>query len=266
MTSFHLKAENLSYTFRQSSELIFEHINFTLKEGEILGIIGPNGGGKSTLLKLIGGLLEQRDGQKKGLLSCQLNQKDYLTPIAYLPQKENLNLDLPISAAEVIASAQLAKKRHLDRPDFTSFFSDSLIERLELRPLLEKKFNQLSGGQRQRVLMCRALLTNSPLILFDEPTKGLDTQGQDQLMELLAEIKKSGKQAMIVVDHNISQVLRHSDKILCLNRTSHWHDRKELFNQKILNSIYHCEFEHQMIHEQAQGPDIPDHKHCKGDH
>jgi zinc transport system ATP-binding protein len=116
----------------------------------------------------------------------------------------------------------------------------------------EKLFTQLSGGEKKRALLAMALIKGPELLLLDEPTAGLDSTGIDQLLELLANLQKRFLTGVVVVDHNINHILKHCDKILCLNQTFHWHDEKDYLTKGILESIYHCEFEHLLIHDEKE--------------
>ncbi|MBY0416134.1 MAG: ATP-binding cassette domain-containing protein, partial [Bdellovibrionales bacterium] len=109
--------------------------------------------------------------------------------------------------------------------------------------------SKLSGGEKQRVLIARAMIQKPKLLLLDEPTKGLDSNGQDQLLALIETIKKRDNTAVMIVDHNINQIIKSCQNILCLNRHSHWHDHRDFLTKNILEDIYHCEFEHLLIHE-----------------
>jgi zinc transport system ATP-binding protein len=226
-----LKLENIEFSY--AANVILKDINLELFQGEALGIVGPNGGGKSTLLKLITKSLRPSKGNI---------QYGHHPIIGYVPQYLNLNSTMPISVQELI-TMNLIKK---------SPKTMNLEELLALTGLLEKKdqlVRRLSGGEKQRALIARALINAPELIVLDEPTTGLDSTGQDQLYALLSKIKKELNTGIVIVDHNLSQILKHCDKILCLNKTSHWHNQKELLTNDILSSIYHCEFEHILIHE-----------------
>ena len=147
-------------------------------------------------------------------------------------------------------------------------------ELLDLVGILHKKdslISSLSGGEKQRVLLARALINRPKLLLLDEPTKGLDSNGQDQLLAIIEKIKARDKTAVMIVDHNINQIIRNCHKILCLNRTYHWHNNTDLLTRNILEDVYHCEFEHLLIHENDSNKnteitDADHHLFCNHDH
>ncbi|MFZ4714864.1 MAG: metal ABC transporter ATP-binding protein [Bacteriovoracaceae bacterium] len=238
-----LKLDNIHFSY--GDNLVLKEINLELFQGQALGIVGPNGGGKSTLLKLIIGNLTQTKG------TIYYGNSPFM---GYVPQHLSLNSTMPISVEELISMNQIKKSpKNMD-----------LKELLKLTGLSEKKdqlVRRLSGGERQRALIARALINAPELLVLDEPTTGLDSTGQDQLYSLLSKIKNELDTGIVVVDHNLSQVLKHCDKILCLNKTSHWHNEKELLTNDILNSIYHCEFEHILIHEGGHAHES--HDECK---
>jgi zinc transport system ATP-binding protein len=254
-----LKAEHISFSFQDSKDLILNNITFEVLKGESLGILGPNGGGKSTLVKLIAGLLTPSSG-KFYYDNIMYNGKSPFPfkLMAYVPQTTELNTILPINVFDFLKIA--SKTQLLENAE------KRILELLNVVNMSYKKaalLDQLSGGEKQRVLIARALLHSPKLILLDEPMKGLDSNGQDQLQALLKDIKAIHQTAVVIVDHNISQIIKTCDKILCLNKTSHWHNHTDLLTQNILEDIYHCEFEHLLIHKQEQ---IPNHTFCNHDH
>ena len=230
-----LKVQNLS--FKYDWQWILENVNFSLTPGKTLGIIGPNGGGKSTLLKLIAGLLKPTRGE------IELPRD---VTLAWVPQKVELKSTIPMTVR-----------------DFLSLFSsqnNQLINSLGLSKKTNLLLENLSGGELQRIFLARALSTQAKIILMDEPTTGLDSSGLDQLHNLIENYKEKYKTSFIIVDHNINHMIKNCDHILCLNKGHHWHDHKDLLTKNILESIYHCEFEHLAIHER-RGLDH-DHKAC----
>lgn len=265
MNSPVLKVNNLSFSY-DGIDYILKNISFEVKQGEILGVLGPNGGGKSTLMKIISGLERNYQGEIAFNGINVLEMKHYPFELfSYVPQTSELNTVLPVKVSEYL--------------DFTKSLykiKDNKIidELLELVGIAHKKdvlISELSGGERQRVLIARAMIHRPRLLLLDEPTKGLDSNGQDQLLNLIELIRKRDQTAIVIVDHNINQIIKSCQNILCLNRHHHWHNKKDFLTKNVLEDIYHCEFEHLLIHEKdmeasTDGPPHTDHIHCNHDH
>lgn len=250
-----LKADKISFSYDGLTPTL-KDVSFELHEGESLGVLGPNGGGKTTLMKIIVGLLRPDSG------TLFFNGKKVETHehvhhfFSYVPQHSDLNFILPVKVSDYMNFAKAVYPNVTDQ---------ELDELLELVGILHKKqamISRLSGGEKQRVLLARALVNRPKLLLLDEPTKGLDSSGQDQLLSIIEKIKAKDKTAVMIVDHNINQIIRHCHKILCLNRTFHWHDHRDLLTKNILEDVYHCEFEHLLIHEN----DLEKNRENSGDH
>jgi zinc transport system ATP-binding protein len=173
--------------------------------------------------------------------------------MSYIPQKELINNSYPLTVRELLKCARLPKETVSDNEIAQA------LKKVSYTKDPTQKVVSLSGGEFQRVLLAKAYLSHSRLILMDEPTKGLDGVGQDKLLELIQEFKTEKQAAILLIEHNIAQVLRHGDRLLCLNRTFHWHDHRSQLEKNILEDTYHCEFEHLLIHEQKG--DILDHDH-----
>jgi len=258
-----LEAKKVCFHYPDAPDiLILKDISFYLSEGEALGILGPNGGGKTTLLKLLVGLMTPTAGvlEFKGKQVKKL--KDLHGPkIGYVPQLSSLNNILPIRIKDFIGFGKVgsSSKEQLK----------NLLELVGLSGKENKQFSELSGGEKKRTQLAKALVGAPVLLVLDEPTAGLDSQGQDQLLELLAKLRTEFNTSVVIVDHNINQIIKHCDKILCLNKTSHWHEEKDYLTKSVLESIYHCEFEHLLLHEkEIVDPDKthPDHHFCDKDH
>ncbi len=258
-----LRAENISYSY-DGLHPVLKEVSFSINAGESLGVLGPNGGGKSTLMKIIAGLLKVKSGKIffNNTPSTQFINFPYHL-FSYVPQNSELNTTLPVNVDEYMDfTSSLYPKSQ------TSISNDEL---LNMVGMLEKKhylISMLSGGERQRVLIARALICSPQLILLDEPTKGLDSSGQDQLLSIIQDIQTKHKTAVMIVDHNINQIIKNCDKILCLNRSLHWHDHKEMLTKDVLENIYHCEFEHLLIHEKDINSNhiVHDHHFCEHNH
>lgn len=259
-----LKVSNLCYSYN-NEDLILNNINFTLNKGESLGVLGPNGGGKSTLMKIIAGLIKPQSGSIcfKGIEATTLSQYPYHF-LSYVPQNQELNTILPVSVSEFLGFSF----SHFNIKNPQKLES----ELLELVGMTHKKnslLSQLSGGEKQRVLIARSMINRPELLLLDEPTKGLDSNGQDALLSIIEDIKLNHRTAVIIVDHNINQIIKSCQNILCLNRQHHWHDHKDFLTKNILEDIYHCEFEHLLIHEKDLNTNETqkhNHQFCQHDH
>ena len=262
MSDIILRADKVSFSYEGHEEPILKDISFILKKGESLGVLGPNGGGKSTLMRIIAGLLKPTSGElyfDEIPLSSYSKYPYHL--FSYVPQSSELNATMPVKVYEFL--------------DFTiclyKIKNPKLIdELLELVGMTHKKnalLSKLSGGEKQRVLIARAMVQKPKLLLLDEPTKGLDSSGQDQLLSLIETIKKRDQTAVMIVDHNINQIIKSCHNILCLNRHHHWHDHRDFLTKNILEDIYHCEFEHLLIHEKdLESEQLQDHHFCNHDH
>lgn len=264
MSDVILRAEKISFSY-DGVEPILKDISFSLKKGESLGVLGPNGGGKSTLMKIIAGLLKASSGEiyfNETPLS-QYHHYPYEL-FSYVPQSSELNTIMPVRVSEYL---DFSMSQHKIK---NSKLIDELLDLVGIAHKKNALVSQLSGGEKQRVLIARAMIQKPKLLLLDEPTKGLDSNGQDQLLGLIETIKKRDQTAVMIVDHNINQIIKSCQNILCLNRHYHWHDHRDFLTKNILEDIYHCEFEHLLIHEKDletnQAPDHHDHQFCNHDH
>lgn len=259
-----ISANQISFKYPDSKEYTLKNISFTLNTSESLGILGPNGGGKSTLMKILSGFYSPTEGTIS-LFGNQINESNFpYLKVSYVPQSASINSILPLKAFEYLTyAAQSIGIKHYQNK------IQEVAEKVGIEKKLDFYFRDMSGGEKQRVLLAKALLNDPQILLLDEPTKGLDGQGQDQLLGILKNIKNDFNTAVVIVDHNINQIIRHCDKVLCLNGNSHWHDHKDLLTKNVLENIYHCEFEHLLIHENEtlnHSENSHDHHFCDHDH
>lgn len=261
MNEIILRADKISYSY-DGIEPILKDISFSLKRGESLGVLGPNGGGKSTLMKIIAGLLTPTSGTiffNERPTSAYNGFPFHL--FSYVAQVSELNPTMPVKVSEFMDFSLSLYK--IKNPKLI----DDLLELVGIAHKKNSLLSKLSGGEKQRVLIARAMIQKPQILLLDEPTKGLDSNGQDQLLSLIETIKKHDGTAVMIVDHNINQIIKSCQNILCLNRSSHWHDHKDFLTKNILEDIYHCEFEHLLIHEKDLGLENPHNHHfCNHDH
>ncbi len=213
-----IEIRDLSFSYEK--EPVLEHINLTVEEKDFLAIIGPNGGGKSTLLKLMLGINKAKEGSIKILGT---DPKDSLREIGYVPQNTNVNTDFPIKVIEVVLMGHVDGKRPL-----FGYGKDEIacamgaLEQVGMQEYAQTKIGSLSGGQRQRVMIARALCAHPKILILDEPTSSIDITGQRDIYELLKELNEYI--TVIVVSHDISVILEYANKAAHVNKTLSYHD------------------------------------------
>ncbi|MCD4840431.1 MAG: ABC transporter ATP-binding protein [Methanosarcinales archaeon] len=217
---------------------VLEEINLVIKEHDFLGIIGVNGGGKSTLLKVILGLVKPSKGTVRVFGDTPQISRKY---IGYVPQYSLFDLEFPVSVWEVVLMGRLGHtglfKRYSEDDKKAALDALAKMDMLEYK---DRQVGKLSGGQQHRVFIARALAANPKLLLLDEPAAGIDTIIQEEFYELLEKLKT--KMAIVLVSHDISAVSVYVDKIACLNHRLYYHDSKELTAED-LEATYHCPVE-----------------------
>ncbi len=227
-----INVENLFFKYNKIN--VLENINLEIKEQDFLAIIGPNGGGKSTLLKLLLNLIKAQ----KGSIQKTVKTDD----IGYVPQNTDLNTDFPITALEVVLMGHIKKQK--------SFFGYSKADKLCAMGSLQKvgmeefantKIGDLSGGQRQRVFIARALCANPKIILLDEPTANIDVKGQNEIYELLKQLNE--KICIVVVSHDISVLLNYAKNVAHINKNLVYHNIENLNNRFQNENEHMCEVE-----------------------
>lgn len=212
-----IEIKNLSAGY--DGRTVLRDVNLTIYQRDFLGIIGPNGGGKTTLIKCILGLLKPTGGEVI-CHSCRPSNSQFT--MGYLPQYNTIDRKFPITVEEVILSGLSSKK------SLTSRFSAELrekahevIARMGLDGLEKRAIGALSGGQLQRALLGRAIISDPEVVILDEPSTYIDKRFEARLYELLAEINKDC--AIILVSHDIGTVLQQVKSIACVNETLDYH-------------------------------------------
>ena len=185
---------------------VLEDVSFTLRAGERIAVLGPNGGGKSTLFRVLLGLLPPAAGAVRVEGRC-----------GFVPQTERSRLDYPVTALDVALMGTLTRVpwwRPLGRSERAG--GRRALERVGLGGFEQRSFGALSGGQRQRVLVARALVQEAPVLLLDEPFIGVDRPSEELLERLISELAGEGR-GILISTHDIDQA-RACDRVLCLNR------------------------------------------------
>jgi len=214
---------------------ILEAINLPIEQDDFLGIIGPNGGGKTTLLKVILGLVTPTQG-KVSILGKPPEKSR--SKIGYVPQHNLFDREFPISVWEAVLMGRFGKAGLFRR--YSSEDKKATQNALQTVGMLDYKSRQLgklSGGELQRVFIARALVSEPKLLLLDEPTASVDPAMQTEFYEILERLKQ--QMAIVLVSHDISAISIYVDKIACLNRQLHYHGSKEL-TPEILEATYKC--------------------------
>ncbi len=226
-----IEVKNLSFAYERQN--VLEDINFNISEDDFLAIIGPNGGGKSTLLKLLLGLLKPSSGE---IFIAGKKPEQSKNLLAYVPQNTNTNQIFPITSLEVALMGRL--KRHglgfYNKDDYKK--ARWALEKVGVAHLANVHIAELSGGQRQRVYIARALCSDAKLMLLDEPTSSIDTDGAIQIYSLLKELNKT--HGIIVVSHDVNISVGFANKVAHVNKNLYMHDiENSSSKQQMINSI-----------------------------
>lgn len=217
-----------------NDNIILENINLDIYKKDFLGVIGPNGGGKTTLLKVILGLLKPIKGKVKYFLN---GNKDYKRTIGYLPQFHKFDFDFPIKVMDVILSGTMPKISFLNNhKDEDLSRAEDLMKLTGTTSLKKRPLGELSGGQAQRVFLCRALINNPELLILDEPNTFVDKDFSKNLFEILKELNK--EISIILVSHDLGIVSSYVKNIACVNGNLHYHD-SHLISEDIIKD-YRC--------------------------
>jgi zinc transport system ATP-binding protein len=234
MTQMAIHIDNLSVSYGKTNAL--SNIFLDVCEGEFLGIIGPNGGGKSTLLKAILGLIPVTTGTVQ--IYGQIPGKNR-TAVGYVPQFANMDKHFPISAFEAALTGRLHQGLSLfhkySKEDKKIAYEQ--LERVGIANLAKRQISELSGGEFQRLLIARALTVYPKLLLLDEPTASVDVSSREQIYHLLKELNH--KITIVLVTHDLLAVSSQVRRLACLNGELVYHGEPQL-NEEIVRKLYGC--------------------------
>jgi zinc transport system ATP-binding protein len=225
-----LKMHSLSASY--DTNTVLEDINFTVNENDFIGVIGPNGGGKTTLLKVILGLIRPVSG-KITFNNDLINGNS----IGYLPQISTGDANYPVTVTDVILSGMMIRKRIISRMSASDKKrAHVIIDELGLSDMEHSSLAELSGGQLQRVFLGRAIIGNPRLLLLDEPGNFVDSTFESDFYEKLKEL--NSRMAILMVSHDIGMISSHVKSYACVNRKLHYHPSSEISNEQLL--AYGC--------------------------
>jgi len=219
---------------------ILEDIDLDLEQGDFLGLIGPNGGGKSTLLKVMLGLIRPDRGSIELFGLTPEAARKY---VGYMPQKTSFDQSFPIKALDVVLMGRFSRSglfRRYTRDDREAALR--ALESVGMGGLADRDIGALSGGEQQRVFVARSLVSEPQLLLLDEPTAGVDAAQQTEFYDLLSRLNKERGISIILVSHDITAISHHINKIACLNQRLYYHGTGELTNEDI-EKAYGCPVE-----------------------
>jgi zinc transport system ATP-binding protein len=233
MPTFMIEIRDLNFAY--NGETVLENVHLEIMPGDFTAMIGPNGGGKTTLLKLMLGLLTPDTG------SVRISGKparEASTCIGYVPQDVHINHRFPITALDVVLMGMREpQRRWATKSARNRREAVRSLEQLGLADHAQRKIGSLSGGQLQRVFIARALVTRPKLLLLDEPTASIDPQGQMDFFRLLRKLNR--QITILMVSHDLMAISRHVKSVACVNKQLHYHGQAEITGD-MLQTMYPC--------------------------
>jgi zinc transport system ATP-binding protein len=229
-----VKITDLTVKYGENTAL--ENVCLDVEEGEFLGIIGPNGGGKTTLIKAILGLVDYSSGEVR-----VLGKKPYERSgeVGYVPQLTVFDRSFPITVHEVVMSGRIDPRIRIFHrySSEDSVLADHYLESTGISGLGKRQISELSGGEFQKMLIARALVIKPRLLLLDEPTASVDAAAREQIFELLGELSK--KITIILVTHDLLAISQKVRSLACLNKNLVYHGGTK-FNEDVVKTMYGC--------------------------
>jgi len=224
--------EMYSLSASYGANLVLQDVNFKVNENDFIGVIGPNGGGKTTLLRVILGLVKPVTGRM--VFNNELLNGN---SIGYLPQMSTGDINYPVTVTDIILSGLMIRKGIISRMSASDKKkADNVIDELGLSGMSESTLNELSGGQMQRVFLARAIIGNPRLLLLDEPGNFVDATFENDFYEKLKDLNK--RMAILMVSHDVGTISSHIKSFACVNRSLHYHPSPEITNEDLL--AYGC--------------------------
>ncbi|MFN7021091.1 MAG: metal ABC transporter ATP-binding protein [Phycisphaerales bacterium] len=268
-----VEVESVTYAYPGTDSPALEGVSVRVEPGERLGILGPNGGGKSTLVKLILGVLTPDSGRVRifGDTPAAASRSGV---IGYVAQRAELELGLPISVREAVMLGAAWRTPPWRRiPGELAERIQRMLDLVGCREYQDRHAGSLSGGQLQRVLIARALAANPRILVLDEPTVGIDAAGQERFAELLHRVHRELGVTLIVVSHDLRAIVAGSDRVACLARRLHSHTSPEGLTPQVLAELFTHDVAGLLgslrgvhVHAHAAGEPCADPSHSCADH
>ncbi|WP_159522140.1 metal ABC transporter ATP-binding protein [Sunxiuqinia indica] len=223
-----VEIKNLSVSYDQNT--VLEQANLDILPNDFLGVIGPNGGGKTTLIKALLGLVKPESGSVKFHIP--------LKKVGYLPQINQIDKRFPITVIDVVRSGKTGSQSFslFSKKQDDIKYAEQLIEEMGISGIKNKAIGELSGGQMQRVFLCRSLMNNPQLLILDEPGTYVDSQFESELYEKLKEL--NNQMAILLVSHDVGTISYYVKTIACVNRQVHYHPSNVISTEQLTS--YNC--------------------------
>lgn len=249
-TLLELKNINAGY----SDEVILKNVNLAIRDRDFIGVIGPNGGGKTTLVKVILGLLKPMSGK----IIYYRNNNGNQHRIGYLPQISRTDKKFPITVLDVVLSGLAGAGRIFSRFSKQEIAgARALLHQMGIAGLEKKNIGDLSGGQMQRVFLSRAIISGPQLLILDEPNTFVDNKFESDLYRILKELNE--KMAIMIVSHDVGTITYYVKTIACVNRELHYHESNVISEQQLaayncpIQIIAHGNVPHTVLHQHENG-------------
>jgi zinc transport system ATP-binding protein len=248
-----VEIEDLCFSYNGSP--ILKDVNLTVHSGDFVVVIGPNGGGKTTLLKLVLGILKPDQGK---IRLFGRRPRESLDRVGYVPQDIHVNKGFPISVKDVVRMGKIRGGggwKGFSKADRS--LVQKYLERVDMWEYRSRPVDKLSGGQRQRVFLARALISEPEVLFLDEPISSVDTRGQTEFYDFLKELNH--RMTIVIVSHDAMILSSHAKSVACVNRQLFYHDAPEV-TKDMLEMAYHCPVEliahglpHRVLPEHPEG-------------
>lgn len=234
----YIELDNVSFGYDDT--LVIKNLSFVVRKGDYLGIIGPNGGGKTTLIKIILGLLHPTEG-RVALFGKDRHDFKEKYRIGYVPQRAGqIEREFPATVHEIVKTGRIPRLGFFEK--FTKKDQDAVDAAMDIAGILRYRdtlIGNLSGGERQRVFIARALASEPEILILDEPTVGVDIGAQKTFYDFLGSLNRDRNLTIIFISHDIDAVSQETKTVLCLNHDLICHGLPEdLLNSEVLEELY----------------------------
>jgi len=237
-----------------NDEIILKDVSLDIFDDDFIGVVGPNGGGKTTLLNVILGLLKPFKGSVKFCDDLRTNRNN---KIGYLPQQNKIDKKFPITVKDVVLSGLIYGSGTLSRHSKADKSkTDETLNRIGIFDIKNSPIGELSGGQMQKVLLARAIVSSPRLLILDEPSTFVDNQFEGELYEILNELNK--EMAIVIVTHDVGTISSYVKTIACINRSLHYHKSNKISEEQL--ALYDCPIK-LITHGEVPHTVLKKHKH-----